>query len=402
MESPTPAKDTLQPLPYQRRLLDYLKAEEPDLYRWFTSTEARGRHVETMRLELLKATYRLDRTSHPGLHTSVDTVLSSLGLTIPVTLYQANGSGSMNASLHYIPGEGHIVFSGPILSTLSEEEIRAVVAHELAHYYLYEIEGGDFFVAHQVALAMAHHAASAPSHISSARLWTLYTEIFADRGASHVIGRPEPSIAVLIKIFSGLQSVSVESYLKQAEEILSKDRSPTQEETHPETFIRARALHLWTEKGPAANEEITRMIEGSPPLDDLDLLAQRQLAESTRRVMAALLQPSWFRSEPVLAHARQFFPDFTPNVSADLDDSLKSAHASVRDYLCSVLLDFAAVDPALEEAPLAAAFQVSDRLGWADRFAELAGRDLKLPKKTISRVRSDAGKILSEATSSKP
>ncbi len=396
-----PGKDTLQPLPFQRRLLDYLKTEEADLYRWFSSTEARGRHVEAMRLELLKATYRLDRSSHPGLHASVDAVLASLGLTIPVTLYQADGSSSMNASLHYIPGEGHIVFSGPILSALSEEEVRAMLAHELTHYYLYEIEGGEFFVAHQVALAMAHHAASAPSHIASARLWTLYTEIFADRGASHVIGRPEPSIAVLIKIFSGLKEVSVESYLKQADEILSKDRSPTQAETHPEPFVRARALRLWTDKGPGANDEITRLIEGSPPLDDLDLLAQKQLTASTRRILDVLLQPSWFRSEPVLAHARQFFPDFTPDAAADLDDSLKSAHPSVRDYVCSLLLDFAAVDPSLEEAPMAAAFQLSERMGWGDRFSELASRDLKLPKKTLSRVRSDAAKILSEAASSK-
>src|SRR6266481_3765599 len=88
----------LQPLPYHLELRDYLKSHERELWNWFASAQAKADYTENLRLELLKSTYRLDADGHD----------------IPVTLYQAQNSPQLNAALFYIPGRGHIVFSGPV------------------------------------------------------------------------------------------------------------------------------------------------------------------------------------------------------------------------------------------------------------------------------------------------
>ncbi len=57
----------LKPTPYHREVRDYLKQEEPELWGWFSSTQAKAEYTESLRLALLKATYRLDGRSHPEL-----------------------------------------------------------------------------------------------------------------------------------------------------------------------------------------------------------------------------------------------------------------------------------------------------------------------------------------------
>lgn len=382
---------SLTPLPYQRRILDYLKSEEPDLFAWLASTEARGKHAEKVRLEILKETYRLDRAAHADLYVRAESARDALELSAPVTVYQAPGTGQMNASLIYLPGEAHVVLNGPVLAALTPDEQRAMFAHELSHFALYEGHGGEYFTAQEALLAMANDSAAAPAHVASARLMSLYGELHADRGAFAVAGDVAPPVGALVKILTGLTEASAESYLKQADEIFSKEKPTSDGLTHPEPFIRARALKLWAESGDAADDEIARMIEGSPSLDALDLTAQRRLTDLTRRTIGQLIAPAWFRSDPVLAHARPFFDDSPPPAGGvddpALPDAFKGLDPSVRDYFCYVLLDFAAVDPDLEDQPLAAAAALARRLDLGDRFVEIAGKELGLAKKTLAKLR---------------
>ena len=133
---PAPPSLPPAPLPYHREVVSYLKTTEPEVWQWASSAEVRGEFAEEMRTALLKANYRLDAEGHPELAARCSAVAQALGVTVPVTLYQATGGFGLNAALYHLPGEAHIVFTGPILATLKGAELDAVLAHELAHYRL--------------------------------------------------------------------------------------------------------------------------------------------------------------------------------------------------------------------------------------------------------------------------
>src|SRR5258705_8135990 len=215
MDQPSSA---LQPLPYHRELTDYLKTHERDLWDWFSSSQARLNYTETLRLDLLKATYRLDPETHAELYRVAEEAKAALELSIPLTVYQSQHLGS-NATLYYISGEGHIVFSGPLLSLLTPQELKAVIAHELAHYVLWQEEAGEYLIADRLLQTIAHDASAAGSHIESRPLFQLYTEIYAERGSYCVTRDLNAVVSSLVKTETGLQQVSAASYLKQADEI---------------------------------------------------------------------------------------------------------------------------------------------------------------------------------------
>jgi predicted SprT family Zn-dependent metalloprotease len=387
----------LEPLPYHLELRDYLKSEERELWNWFSSAQAKADYTENLRLELLKSTYRLDADAHPQLYQSVDEAKTRLQLDIPVTLYQAQNSHQLNALLFYIPGQGHIVFFGPILSLLNAEELKSVIGHELAHYHLWERDGGEFHIADRLLHAVAQDPRASSSHEQTARRYQLYTEIFADRGSFCATGDVNPVIAALVKLQTGLGQVSAASYLRQAEEIFANGNVTTEAISHPEDFIRVRALKLWQEQREGAIAHISAMVEGKSALEDLDLLGQKRLTSATRRLLESLLRPKWFQTPATLGHAKLFFENFQPaNGDAPPIDDLKSADIKLREYLCYVLLDFAKADPELEELPLAAALELSRQLEFDAHFEKIAAKELKMRVRDVRRIKEQAAEMLAK------
>jgi hypothetical protein len=194
---------------------------------------------------------------------------------------------------------------------------------------------------------------------------------------------------MLVKLATGLDEVDAASYVRQAEEIFRKGPAKTAGLTHPEAFIRARAIALWHEGDAAVEDKIAEMIEGALALNELDLLGQRKVHGQTRKLIDALLSESWMRTEPVLAHARLYFPDYSPvgeSPDGDLAELLKTDDQPLLDYYCYVLLDFVTADRDLEEMPLAAALQLSEKLGLKHRFAEVAKKELRLTKKQLEKI----------------
>jgi hypothetical protein len=401
---PTPGN--LQPLPYHVALRDYLKANERELWKWMSSTQAKLNYTENLRIELLKSTYRLDPESHEVLYRSAEEAKTRLGLTIPVTVYQSQHTPAPNATLYYIPGEGHIVFAGPLMSLLSPEELTAVIGHELAHYFLWHEENGDYLITDRLLQTILHDGRAAPSHVQSARWFQLYTEIYCDRGALRAAGQMNPAISGLVKSETGLSEVSAASYLKQAEEIFQNSKVATDQLTHPEAFIRARALALWAEQGEDADNEIASMVEGSPCLDDYDLLRQAKLTTDTRAALEKFLTPKWFQTDTVLGHARMFFEDFKPERRGNGEfraDELATRAAEdkqLRNYLCYLLLDFVVADPELNEMPLAAALEFSRQLGIESEFERVAAKELKLKTRELARIKKEAVELLVKAEAS--
>ena len=138
--------------------------------------------------------------------------------------------------------------------------------------------------------------------------------------------------------------------MKQADEIFSKDDVATEGLSHPETFIRARALALWHSPREQAHPCISKMIEGKESLSSLDLIGQTRMVKHTRRLLECFLQPKWFQTSAVLGHAKLFFHDFQPATTKDLAalEVFKTGDAKLREYLFYVLLDFVAADPELD------------------------------------------------------
>ena len=391
--------NVLEPLPYQVELRDYLKSEERELWNWFASAKAKADYTENLRLELLKSTYRLEASEHPELYQSLDAAKAGLQLDIPVTLYQAQNSAQLNAALYFIPGQGHIVFSGPVFTLLNAEELKSVIGHELAHYHLWERDAGEFHIADRLIHAVANDPRASASHEQSARWYQLYTEIFADRGSFCVTHDASPVVAGLVKIQTGLSQVSAASYLKQAEEIFAKGSIASEGLSHPEAFIRARALILWQEQRENAAAQIRGMIEGASALENLDLIGQKRLTLATRRLLECLLRPKWFQTPATLGHAKLFFADFRPanGDAPSFPDELKLSDARLDEYICYVLLDFTKADPDLDDMPLAAALELSRQLELDAQFEKLAAKELNMKVRDVRRIKEQAVEMLAKA-----
>lgn len=403
-DTPTPV--ALELLPYHRAICDFLKSEDREVWNWFASHKVRDEQAEQVRFELLKSTYRVERDTQPGLYAAAESVAGQLGLEVPVTLYQAQNPQGANASLAWLPDEAHIILHGPLTTQLAEPELRALLGHELSHLLLWRGWDGELMIADQVLAALTNDRHAHPAHFASARLLGLYNEIFCDRGALAVSGQAHVVVSMLVKVVTGVQQVSAASYLRQAEEIFARESAKTEGLTHPEAFIRARAVKLWADNAPDADPQIVRMIEGLPALGELDLLGQRRLAKATRGLLEAFLQPSWFQTDAVLAQARLYFEDFAPAKAAvpmaAWGDGLSLDTPSIRDYCCFVLLDFVTADRDLEELPLAAALTASEHLGIKPRFVELARQELRLRKNQLEKVDREKAALLNAAARATP
>jgi Zn-dependent protease with chaperone function len=395
------ASAELKPLPYHEAMRDYLQTEEADVWRWFASNKVRGEQAEAVRFELLRSTYRIERETQPEVYAAAEAVAAQLGLAIPITIYQAQNPQGLNASLACVPEEAHVVLHGPVASQLTPDEFRALLAHELSHLLLWRSWAGEYLVAEQVVAALTHDPLADTPHFASARLFGLYAEVFCDRGSLLVVGDPLVVVSMLVKVETQVDEVSAESFLRQADEVCDRGGARTEGLSHPETFLRARAVRLRAEVDPECDRKVEEMIEGSPTLGNLDLLAQRRVAGLTRRLVDVLLSHRWMQTEPVLAHARLFFEDYVPPAApvedAALAEDLRTDDRPMQDYYGYVLLDFVTADRDLEELPLAAALAIAERLGLKEPFAEIAKRELRLRKRQWETIDQDKDTLLAKA-----
>jgi Zn-dependent protease with chaperone function len=379
-------------LPYHLKVRDFFR-RQTSTWEFFTAAGTRDQQLIAFQTELLKNTYRLSRDSEPALFGQIDRVREQLGLgTLPVMAYQAqyaHPGNQLNASIIYLHQEAHLVFSGPILERLNEEELLALIAHRLMHVRLYTLLNGDLEVADRIIASIANHrdseadyagkrpsaGASLAPYVETARLFKLYTEIYCDRGAYAVLGDPGPVITMLLKL------------------------------AHPDNFIRTRALRLWHEQGEDAAAAIRQMIEGIPDLDRLDLFTRQELSDLTRQFLQEYLRPGWMRSTLVMALERQYFPKRTHEGAADprsdssvfgqdrneaepatrgpeqLQAAIAGLHPDIRNYFGYVLLDFALADPSLEDMPAGRAFEFAGEMQLSDVYDSICKKELQLNDK---------------------
>lgn len=378
----------LTPLPYHRRVRDYFR-QQTKTWDYFALAKKKEEQLNEFKTELLKNTYKFDPVADQGIYSKVDLAKSKLELTgLPVTVYQAQYTEELNAAIVYLNREAHIVFSGPVVTLLSEDELLSVLAHELTHIKLYSLLEGELEVADRIITSIANNHSSEAAYYETARLFRLYTEIFCDRGALMVTGNYEPVITSLVKMSTGLQQVQAESYLRQADEIFAADvKTRSAGVSHPENFIRAKAIQHWHSQTGDVEKAVSDMVEHTIELDRLDIFQQQEIAAVTRRFLQLFLKPKWIQTTLVIGLARQYFADFSWDEAAVLDapfiEKLNDFHSSIKDYLAYVLFDFVMADPTLEQIPAGWAFQFAEDAQLKDQLDAIVKKEGRLSDKKL-------------------
>ncbi len=386
------AADKLIPLEYHENLVAYLKQEERAAWEWSQSDDVRRQQADEMRDAMLRQTYRMEAESHPEVYSACRVAMEKLGIEAPVTLYQA-ADGMMNAALCFIVGEVHLIFYGPILEKLSGEELLALMGHELAHYRLWTADGGSYYNASRMLDHALSYRDATPSHRESARLFSLYTELYADRGAAIVCGGTAAAISVLVKTMTGMASVDPAAYLRQAEELEAKaERSDGQ--SHPEVFLRVRALDQWWREVEGTGDWINQRLCGPISIEALDLLRQSELSELTRKFFVRLQADIGIQSGEVSTQIRQYFPDLREGeepldlatiTGAQIDDA-------TRIYFIALMFDCVMADPDARDELMLVAAKTAKSIGAGELFVAALKRDLKWTKAAADKLIAQAAK----------
>lgn len=393
----------LQPFDYHIQLCNHLKGVEKT-WNWFSSVKVKDDQLEEFKSNLLKNTYRLDKENNPEIYEKVEMAKDKLGLDIEITVYQAQNTVDINAGISYLPGEAHIVLTGQIMKLLTSEELLSVIAHELGHVRLFSLQNSEFEVTDRIITSIANDYRSEDVYIETARLFRLYMELYCDRCSLLVTGSLENVLSGLIKISTGLDKVSVESYLKQSDEIFNMEKVKSEYDTHPENYIRVKSLKLWESAPESAEAQIKEIIEGQIQLSGLDIFKQVKLKDLTFRLIKLFLKAKWTRTTAVQSLAKQYDSNFSFDDAIFINDELiaevNSMSTSVKEYLAYVFLDFALVDPTLEDVPMGLAFQLAEDLSLKDFFNEIVKKELKLGERKLADLQKKSAKAFSEINES--
>jgi hypothetical protein len=362
---------------YHQRVAAFFKAKTR-LWQYFSEIPLTN-NSPSFKNDLLKSTYRLDPETEPRLYAAVAKVRETLQVKQQVTVYQLMDGGDLNAHVYTESEAVHIVFSGQALKLLDEKELLAVLAHELGHVLLFNLE--DYNTSNKILNALSNQVVAGNEYLETARLFDLYTELFCDSMALRVTGDPNAAIASLVKMSTGLEQVSAESYIRQATEIFEQDKVVTENATHPEMFIRAYALHLQATQAGSWEVQIRPVIEGHAPLNQLDIFAREELAVHTRTLLDHLLAAPELQSPELLNLFNQYYPGEKINPAPLPEPELGAYDNSCRDYLAYTLLDFAMADKETEEQVLERAFVLAKTTGITDNLAAILRKELKLSSK---------------------
>ena len=398
-------------LPYHAAVANHLRTGESALWAWFESDQMSASYRDKVKLELLKSTYRLTRADRPDLYASAEIAAEKLGVDLPVTIYQRQGGGDgANAALVFLPDEAAVMLMGNIGELLNEAEMLALLGHEIAHHRLYTMDGGQYFTAARLLGWCLDQPGCDAAFAETDRLYQLHTEIFADMGALHVTGDRDAVIASLIKVTTGLKSVTPSSYLEQAEEILEQYKQGSEGLSHPELFIRAKALDLLAADPPGIGQT-ELLVRGQIDAKRLDILGQQALSAISRKLVDRLLTPPFMRNDYTLNLAERYFPGYGEDdvETLDGDDAQSKAEAirlkaevtgtakSCHEYFAYLLLDFATVDPESGDAHLAWSLDLASQIGIFAVYEPIARKELKRKKDELTKLKRGAAQMIEKA-----
>jgi hypothetical protein len=379
----------LIPLPYHRSVADILERENP---RAFASLLPRA--VGTTDDDLLRHTYRLEPGSHPRPHEALLRAASALGVTVPVQVHADEQPVGPNAELVFLPETAIIVVSGSLMDLLDDDELTAVMGHEVAHHVLWSAAGGRYLAATRLLEAAEHDGRTTSEYLETARRLRLSTELYADRGALVACGVLEAAVGGLLKVTTGMRDADPEAYLRQAGEI-SFATSASARRTHPETVLRAWALQRWVtgESLPGLEAEVAAAIGPRLDLSILDLVGQDDLASITRELVRQAAFLEQLRTPEGLALVERYDVTAPPGPSPLSEvgrETLGDLPLETRRYLCAVLTDLATAGSDDLTGSLASALAFAQRKDLGDDLLGFVTEELSLSERQCTRLVADA------------
>lgn len=371
-----------QPFLYHQQAVAYFKKDER-LWSFFSAKSTQQEDFTQFKNELLKNTYRLEAASEPAVYTAVDKAKTILEILHTVTVYQLMQTTDLNAFVYILPGEAHIVLSGAIMKLMDEEELLAILAHELGHIKLFEIDNNAYQVCDRILNALSADATSPAAYFETARIFDLYTELFCDQMSLKVLQNPLPVIASLVKANTALEKVSAEGYIRQATEIFEHENVVTDNISHPENFIRAYALHIYQTQPTEFENIMLPIIQGSSKLQQLDIFKKEIMHRFTLDTITYLLADKALQTEVLLNLATQYFPGFLVNKTAQLPSKqlLQTFDTTCKEYIAYVLFDFVMADEHEEQDVFKRALHIAGELEITGELKKIMQKELKLSDK---------------------
>ncbi|HEY3560432.1 MAG TPA: M48 family metalloprotease [Kribbella sp.] len=349
---------------------------------------------------LLRNAYRLEADAHPVVFRAGQRAARALELDESIDYYQVNGEP--NAAYVHQAGKAVILFQGALLDRLDEDELTAVIGHELAHRLLWQADDGGYLAVDRLLDAAAGDARTPSQYLETHRRWSLATELFADRGALTACGELRTTVRALLKLETGLSTADPDAYLRQAEAL--DLRSGSRGTSHPEAVGRAWALKSWV-----AGEDVEGLVTGPLDVDAPDLLDAALLQEISRDFAAAIAHTDGLRTDAIATAAAGFAdppgPLGVPGGAVRFDEPLavrpvdgaplprpRPLAAATLRYLCYLLLDLATADPEVGEDGLVASLTVARRSGLSG-YVEVAGNELGWSDKQRTRFVRAAAEV---------
>lgn len=387
----------IKPFPFHFDLRDYFKKQDKT-WSWFSEEKIKAEQQEAFKTDLLKNSYRIDPDTEPKMYEILNVAKDKLGIIVPITIYQSQSMDGNNAGVVFFENEAHIILSGTILKLLNADELLVLFGHELSHIVLFSLENGDFEITNRIINTIASDSSSELFYYETARLYQLYTELFCDLGALKVSGSLEITIQTLVKLNTGLEKVSAESYLKQANEILERIEKGSNGETHPEHFIRAKALEIFEKDNSNYYLKTEKIISGKTDLHQLNLFNKKLVFDSTKELISIILKPKWAQSEYCNALYKQYFSSSDKKTEAFIDEAFKlkieNSRKNLKEYYAYVMLDFALCDPDLKEAFIGHILDIAEQLSLQDEMKTILKKELNLTEKNYKTFAENCTKTL--------
>lgn len=389
----------LSPFPFQQKLKDYFK-NQSKTWDWFANEKIISQQNEAYKTDILKNSYRINKEDEPKIYELLEKAKHKLGVILPITVYQSQYVESNNASIVLLENEAHLVFSGSILKLLNDDELLALLSHELSHVLLYTCDNSEFEIVNRIINAIANDGESELYYHETARIFQLYTELYCDLGAYKVCENINPVITTLVKVNTGLDKVSAESYLEQAKEILERIDSGSEGITHPEIYIRARSLELYAENQDEYFPKIERIISGKIDIQLLNIFSKKDLHQTTKELIDLILKPKWTQSDHAIVLYKHYFTVYERKTDILIDDAFKNkindSKETTKDYFAYVLIDFALCDTEIKEPFLGHILDLAEQLNLAENVKTILKKELKLTDKAFKELSQKCASAINE------